>query len=123
MTKKTRVDLSEVVPCFEELEDPRSSVNLHHPLPSVIVISLLAVLAGADGPTAICQWSELKKDLLLKVLDLPYGLPKKDVYRRVLMAIDPQAFQVCFVEWLNTLRAQAVVDNAASRPVMASRGC
>ena len=108
--------------CFEDLEDPRSSVNLHHPLPSVIVISLLAVLAGADGPTAICQWSELKKDLLLKVLDLPYGLPKKDVYRRVLMAIDPQAFQACFVEWLNTLRGQAGGDDAPQRPVLAIDG-
>ncbi len=122
MATKTRVDLSEVVACFEALEDPRSSVNLRHPLPSVIVISLLAVLAGADGPTAISLWSEAKKDLLLEVLDLPFGLPKKDVYRRVLMAIDPQAFQMCFVEWLKTLRAQARGDEDSGRPIMAIDG-
>ncbi len=99
MARKSRFDLSEVVACFEELEDPRSPVNLHHPLPSVIVISLLAVLAGAEGPTGICLWAETKRELLLSVLELPFGIPQKDVYRRVLMAIDPQAFQVCFVEW------------------------
>ena len=122
MSKKSRVDLSDVVACFEELEDPRSTVNLHHPLPSVMVISLMAVLAGAEGPTAICQWAEAKEDLLLSVLDLPYGLPKKDVYRRVLMAIDPQAFQVCFVEWLNKLRENSSVEESSQRPILAIDG-
>ena len=54
MAKKARVDLSEVVACFSELEDPRSSVNLKYPLSSVLVISIMAVLAGAEGPTTIC---------------------------------------------------------------------
>jgi len=38
--------IDEVVRHFEELEDPRCEVNLRHPLLSVIVIALLAVLAG-----------------------------------------------------------------------------
>ena len=122
MAKKSRVDLSEVVACFEELEDPRSPVNLRHPLPSVIVISLMAVLAGAEGPTAICQWAQLKKELLLSVLDLPHGVPKKDVFRRVLMTIDPQAFQVCFVEWINRLREASSTDEDSQRPVLAIDG-
>ena len=90
-----RIDLAEVVAHFETLEDPRSSVNLRHPLPSVLVISLLAVLAGAEGPTSIRQWAEAKQELLLSMLFLPHGLPSRDVFRRVLMAIDPQAFQLC----------------------------
>lgn len=107
MAKNSRRDLAEVVACFEDLEDPRSSVNLHHPLPSVVVIALMAVLAGADGPTGICRWAEAKEELLLRVLSLPYGLPKKDVFRRVLMALDPQAFQACFVEWLKLVRSKS----------------
>ena len=35
---------------FQDLEDPRSSVNLLHPLDSVVVIAIMAVLAGANGP-------------------------------------------------------------------------
>lgn len=122
MAKKSRVDLSEVVACFEELEDPRSSVNLHHPLPSVIVISLLAVLAGAEGPTGICLWAETKRELLLSVLELPFGIPQKDVYRRVLMAIDPQAFQVCFVEWISRMREKSSPVDDSQRPVLAIDG-
>lgn len=128
MVKKRsrRVELSEVVACFAELEDPRSEVNRLHPLPSVIVISLMAVLAGAEGPTAIRRWAEAKEELLLRVLDLPNGLPSKDVFRRVLMSVDPLAFQVCFVEWLKTLQglSQGVQDETqeASRKVMAVDG-
>src|SRR5262245_25391132 len=84
MASKRRVTLDEVVVFFEQLEDPRSSINRRHPLASVIVVAILAVLAGAAGPTAIARWGELKKDLLLQLLDLPYGIPGKDVFRRVL---------------------------------------
>lgn len=45
------IKLSEVVFHFEQLEDPRSTINRHHPLPGVLTISLMGVLAGADGPT------------------------------------------------------------------------
>ena len=48
-----RVVMEEVLCHFSKLEDPRSTVNRKHPLPSVIVIAVLAVLAGAAGPTAI----------------------------------------------------------------------
>ena len=38
---------------FEELSDPRPEVNREHLLVDVIVISIGAILAGVDGPTAI----------------------------------------------------------------------
>lgn len=38
-------NLDEVVVHFAELEDPRSEINLRHPLVSVVVIALMAVLA------------------------------------------------------------------------------
>ena len=56
-----RIRLDEVVRHFEELEDPRSTINRKHPLVSVVVIALMAVLAGAGGPTAIAKWAALKE--------------------------------------------------------------
>jgi predicted transposase YbfD/YdcC len=104
---RTTVDLSDVVGHFEILEDPRSTINRLHPLPSVVTISLMAVLAGADGPTGIHQWAVAKSELLLKCLDLPNGLPSKDVIRRVLCALKVEAFQACFVNWLKSLSDSA----------------
>jgi hypothetical protein len=41
---------------FRDLEDPRSSINRRHLLGDLIVISIMAVIASADGPTAIGTW-------------------------------------------------------------------
>ena len=68
---------------FEGLKDPRSSVNLHHPLVSVMVLALRGILAGASGPTGIAEWAFLNRVRLLEVRDLPHGVPGKDVFRRV----------------------------------------
>src|SRR6201995_138800 len=118
MADLQRVSLDEVVVHFQELEDPRSTINQRHPLVSVLVIALLAVLAGAGGPTAIARWAALKEDLLLRVLDLPNGVPRKDVFRRVLMTLKPAAFQECFAGWLRSLRTAAAAESAVDRPVL-----
>jgi predicted transposase YbfD/YdcC len=122
MADLRRVSLDEVVVHFQELEDPRSTINQRHPLASVLVIALLAVLAGAGGPTAIARWAALKEELLLKVLDLPNGVPRKDVFRRVLMALKPAAFQIGFADWLRSLRAEAVAETGVEQPVLAVDG-
>src|SRR5229473_6706342 len=122
MAEVRRIGLDEVVRHFEELEDPRSAVNLRHPFVSVVVIALLAVLAGAGGPTAIARWAVLKQEFLVQVLDLPHGIPRKDVFRRVLMALKPAAFQACFADWLRALRAEAAAETGVEQPVLAVDG-
>jgi predicted transposase YbfD/YdcC len=117
-----RISLDEVVLHFAELEDPRSTINLQHPLISVVVIALMAVLAGASGPTAIAKWAVLKAEFLLNALNLPNGIPRKDVFRRVLMALRPGAFQACFVNWLKSLRATAAAATGVEQPVLAVDG-
>jgi predicted transposase YbfD/YdcC len=117
-----RIGLDEVVRHFEELEDPRSTINLQHPLVSVVVIALMAVLAGASGPTAIAKWAALKEEFLLKALDLPNGIPRKDVFRRVLMALKPALFQACFANWLQALRATAAAATGVEQPILAVDG-
>jgi len=117
-----RVSLDEVVVHFQELEDPRSTINQLHPLVSVVVIALLAVLAGASGPTAIARWALLKQEFLLQVLDLPHGIPRKDVFRRVLMALKPAAFQASFAGWLRSLRTEATAETGVEQPILAIDG-
>jgi predicted transposase YbfD/YdcC len=122
MVDSRHVTLDEVVLHFAELEDPRSTVNRQHPLVSVIVIALMAVLAGAGGPTAIARWAAIKEEFLLKTLDLPNGIPRKDVFRRVLMALRPDAFQACFASWLTALRATAAAATGVDQPILAVDG-
>ncbi|MGK2908412.1 MAG: ISAs1 family transposase, partial [Sphingobium sp.] len=117
-----RIGLDEIVGHFDDLEDPRSEINRKHPFPSVVVIALMAVLAGAGGPTAIARWAKHKAAFLQGVLDLPGGVPCKDVFRRVLCLVNPSAFQACFAAWLTSLREAAEGRSGVDTPIFAVDG-
>jgi predicted transposase YbfD/YdcC len=114
--------LDEIVASFSTLEDPRSHINRKHPLPSILVIAVLAVLAGAAGATAIARWAKLKEDLLTGILDLPHGIPGKDVFRRVLMTLKPEAFEAGFNAWIARLRDEAIAETGVERPIISLDG-
>jgi predicted transposase YbfD/YdcC len=117
-----RTKLDEIVESFSTLEDPRSHINRKHPLPSILVIAVLAVLAGAAGPTAIARWAALKQELLTRILDLPNGIPGKDVFRRVLMLLRPAAFEAAFNAWIVRLRDDATAETGVDRPIISLDG-
>src|ERR1700693_3899087 len=107
MTDAQHTTLAEIAKHFDALEDPRCPINRRHPLTSVVVISIMAILAGANGPTAIAKWARAKKELLCQGLPLPFGVPRKDVFRIVLTLLNPRVFQACFADWLKSLRLDA----------------
>jgi predicted transposase YbfD/YdcC len=117
-----RVGVAEISQHFQGLKDPRSPVNQRHPLVSVLVIAIMATLAGSNGPTAIATWARSKAAFLLGVLDLPNGIPCKDVFRRVLRLVNPKAFQACFAAWLRSLRAAAAAETGIGQPILAVDG-
>ena len=82
----------------------------------------MGVLAGAAGPTAIARWACMNEDWLKGLLPLPHGVPRKDVFRRVLAALNPEAFQACYRNWLESLRAKAAAATGIEQPVLAVDG-
>lgn len=100
-------DVGSILECFEDLDDPRSSVNRKHLLGDLIVISICAVIAGADGPKAIGVWASSNRDWLKQHLELPHGIPSHDTIGRLLAMLKPAAFQTCFQNWIRTLRTGA----------------
>ena len=101
MLKIGEADAVNILRFFDDLPDPRSEVNRLHRLGDVIVIVICAVIATADGPTAIANWAKLNAAWLKKHLALPHGIPGKDTFRRVLSLLPPSAFQQCFQRWLD----------------------
>jgi predicted transposase YbfD/YdcC len=97
-------DAVNILRFFDDLPDPRSTVNRLHRLGDVIVIAICAIVATADGPTAIAEWAKLNAFWLRRHLALPNGIPGQDTFRRVLGLLPPAAFQQCFQEWLPTLQ-------------------
>lgn len=94
------IDVDSMAKFFESLTDPRDTKSRQHLLAEIMVICVCGVMCNAAGPTAIARWAKANVQWLSRFLTLPYGVPAKDCIRRVLMAIDPQAFQECFEAWL-----------------------
>jgi predicted transposase YbfD/YdcC len=117
MTDSQHTNLADIAKHFDTLDDPRCHVNRHHPLTSVVVSAIMAILAGANGPTAIAKWALAKEEFLRQGLCLPFGVPRKDVFRIVLTLLNPPVFQACFTDWLKSLRLNAMEKLKIDRPI------
>jgi predicted transposase YbfD/YdcC len=118
-TEVLDLDVKGILADFSDLPDPRSHVNRRHILGEIIVMSIMAVIAGAEGPKAIGLWAKNHESWLMKLLSLPGGIPSHDTFGRVLMALKPAAFQACFERWLR--RVSAKHDNG-EREIIAIDG-
>lgn len=93
-------NVDSILTCFQDLKDPRSHINRRHVFGDLLVICIIAVIAGADGPEAIGTWAGHNHAWLKKHLALPRGIPSHDTLGRLLAALKPIAFQSCFRAWI-----------------------
>lgn len=84
---------------FDDLEDPRNPKGTLHPFLSVVIIGILAAIGGATGWEDIEVYAEGQAQWLETFLELPWGMPKADCYRRVFVQIKPEALARCFQGW------------------------
>ena len=81
----------------------------------MIVICILAVVAGADGPRGIATWAEAQADWLKMHLEPPHGIPSHGTLGRLLALLKPAAFQNCFQRWIASLQ-QASLAAGSGQP-------
>jgi predicted transposase YbfD/YdcC len=115
-------DVVSILDYFKDLEDPRCTINRIHLLGDLIVICILAVISGADGPKAIGVWAQANAQWLLGHLQLPGGIPSHDTIGRLLAALKPAAFQNCFGEWIANLRGKDGADGDGDQEIIAMDG-
>lgn len=98
---------------FTHLEDPRRAQGKLHTLADILTITLCAVLAGADGWDDIATFARIKRHWLTEHLALRHGVPSADTFRRVLAALDPEAFSRGFVRWVEAVAERTAGDIVA----------
>ena len=91
---------------FGELPDPRVDRTRLHRLDDIVVITILAVICGADSWTDVADFGRAKESWLRTFLALPNGIPSHDTIGRVFAALDPTALERCFVKWTADLATQ-----------------
>ena len=85
---------------FRELPDPRQAGKVLYPLDEVLLLCLLAVLAGAEAFTDIARFGTRKLDFLRRFRPFRDGTPAHDHLGDIFATLDPEKFQQCFVAWV-----------------------
>jgi predicted transposase YbfD/YdcC len=104
---------------FADLPDPRQISKVIYPLDEILLLSLLAVVAGAETFTAIAQFGQDKLDLLRRLRPFANGTADHDRLGEVYAALDAEQFQKCFVGWVAALTGACAdviaIDGKTSR--------
>ena len=85
---------------FAPLDDPRVERTKWHSLHEILVLTLCAVIGGADDWVAVETFCKAKKAWFLTFLELPYGIPSHDTCGRVFARLDPDTLSGCFAQWM-----------------------
>ena len=104
---------------FEDLPDARQAGKVMYPLDEVLLLCLLAVLAGAETVTDIARFGQKKLQLLRRFRPFAAGTPAHDHLGDILATLDAQQFQRCFVAWTAALigvpEGVVAIDGKTSR--------
>jgi predicted transposase YbfD/YdcC len=101
MEKHPRLDLITVI---REIEDPRMDRTRLHNLVDILVISICALLCGAESFEDMAFFGECKEGWFGTFLELPNGIPSHDTFGRVFAALVPGKFLNAFMRWTQSLR-------------------
>src|SRR3954452_10715824 len=95
--------LETLIAAFETIKESTSEWKSEHRLLDILVIAVCAVLGEAESFEDIALYGRCKREWLEGFLALPDGIPSHDTFRRVLMLVDPDAFERCFLGWVRAV--------------------
>jgi len=84
---------------FAPLEDPRIERNKLHALSDIMLLTVCAVVSGADGWEAIEEFGREKLEWLRRFAPFKNGVPSHDCIANVVARLSPKGFQECFRTW------------------------
>lgn len=90
---------------FEGIEDTRQQGKIKYVLVEVIVITIIAVTAGAEHWNEIAMYCKGKVEMFREKfgLKLENGTPTDDTFQRIFAIIKPEQLEKCFVNWVKSV--------------------
>lgn len=95
--------LTSVETHFRSLTDPRAEHTIKHCLIDIVMITICAVICGADNWVDIENYGHAKREWLQQFLELPHGIPSHDTLMRVFARLKPEQLQQCFLNWIQVV--------------------
>jgi predicted transposase YbfD/YdcC len=111
---------------FSGMPDPRQPGKVTYPLEEVLLLCLLAVLAGAESFVDIARFGVKKLPLLRRFRPFRDGTPSHDHLGDIFATLDAEQFQRCFVGWVAALTGAPegviAIDGKTSRRSYQKKG-
>jgi len=111
---------------FKDLPDSRQRGKVMYPLDEVLLLCLLAVLAGAETFVDIARFGDKKIELLRRFRPFREGTPSHDHLGDIFATLDAEHFQRCFVAWVASLTGASAeviaIDGKTSRRSYQEKG-
>ena len=111
---------------FKDMPDPRQPGKVTYPLDEVLLLCLLAVLAGAETFVDIARFGATKLPLLRRFRPFRDGTPSHDHLGDIFATLDAEHFQRCFVAWVAALtgvpEGVIAIDGKTSRRSYQKKG-
>jgi predicted transposase YbfD/YdcC len=96
--------MSSFTNCFCQIDDPRKdNHNKLHNMMDILLLTILAVICGADTWAGVERFGKAKEEWLKTFLVLDNGMPSHDTIGDFFARVNPTQLQNCFIKWVNLL--------------------
>ena len=92
-----------IIELLSKMEDHRIERRKEHLLTDIIIITMSAVICGAENWNQIEMFGKSKHDWFKTFLELPKGIPSHDTFNRFFTALNPDKFENVFREWVKSI--------------------
>lgn len=107
---------------FGQLSDPRLNRKKQHLLIDIVILSVLAVLSGAESWDSIELFGKTNHVFLKQFLKLPNGIPSHDTINRVFGMINPRHFERLFIQWCDEMKGDGNLEKVIAIDGKSVRG-
>lgn len=107
---------------FDQFPDYRVSRNKKHVLSDIIILSVIAVICGAESWDSIEAFGKSKEPFLRTFLRLANGIPSHDTINRVFSNLRPALFEQMFTKWVQGIKDEAIKTELISIDGKSIRG-
>ncbi|ACT08211.1 transposase IS4 family protein [Dickeya chrysanthemi Ech1591] len=94
------MNLEKLMKHISIIPDYRQPWKIGHKLSDILLLTLCAVISGAEGWEDIEDFGHVYIDFLKQYGDFDNGIPVHDTIARVVSCISPKKFHECFINWM-----------------------
>ena len=99
------IDIETLKPLIN-INDPRAKHKIRHNLQDILILTICAVISGANTWDEIEEWANTQYDWLKKYLELPNGIPSHDTLNRVFSLINEKELEKTFIQWASNMKVK-----------------